>query len=184
MFSIRRRAAVVAVSVIAMAGSVVRAEQVDSPRYQAWANFKVGTIVILDGTMSNGPMEAQTELKEKLVELTPDSATVELTSTMTVMGQQHISPTRKQQIAAKEEKQDITEAGEESIDAMGKTFKCKILELKNDTPGPGGGSAGQLKIWVSPEVPGGAVKMSFDRPDPKGKPISMMYLLKSFEAAK
>jgi hypothetical protein len=175
--------------------SLVRAaDVVDSPRYQAWSKFKVGSSHTLSGTMNGGAVPVQTEMTQKLVELTDDHVTIETTATTTVMGRSHTMPPRSQSIPAKEEMKDVTELGNEKVDAMGKTFDCKVYEITKGPPvatgrptQPNQESGGKAKIWVSPEVPGGVVKLeatghSANPSAGEGGTITMTYLLKSYEA--
>jgi hypothetical protein len=196
MFRVRRFGLVCAAALLTGGVSfVARAEQIDSPRYQAWAKFKVGSSHTLSGEMNAGGMQIQTEMTEKLVEVTDDHVAVETTTTTNVMGQSHTSPPRQRTIPAKEDIKDAKEVGTEDVQAMGKTFSCKVWELADvgappaGRPGPGGPSPdnqrkSSAKIWASPDVPGGMVKMEFQSHSGapgQGPDMNMTYLLKSYE---
>ena len=197
MFRVRRFGLVCAAALLTGSVSfVARAEQIDSPRYQAWSKFKVGSSHTLSGQMNAGAMQIQTEMTEKLVEVTDDHVTVETTTTTNVMGQNHTSPPRQRTIPAKEDIKDAKQVGTEDVQAMGKTFSCKVWELTDigappaGRPGPVGGNANgnerhaSGKIWASSDVPGGVVKMEFQGhsgPPGQGSDITMTYLLKSYE---
>lgn len=161
-----------ALAALAMIGLAARAEQVDNPAFGAWTKFAVGSNATLSGSIEAGERKMQMEMTQKLAEKADDKVTIETTATMEMMGQKHATPARKQEIKAKTEKADITEIGSEKVEAAGKTFDCKVYEMKNPDPQ----SQGKAKAWISSEVPGGLVKMEAN--GPQGK---MSYTLKSFE---
>src|SRR5947209_6375893 len=99
MIRVRAVAAVWALVLFVSGVTTARADaKVDSPRYQAWSKFKVGSSHTLASTVNGGAVPMQREMKQTLLELTDDHATVETTSTMTVMGQEHPSPPRREDI--------------------------------------------------------------------------------------
>jgi hypothetical protein len=89
------RAAHTLMLTLALAGSAARAEEtVDNPLYQSWAKFKVGTTVTREQHLTATPnLDSRTQITEKLVELTPDKAVLEVTTTGPVFqGQPDTSP--------------------------------------------------------------------------------------------
>lgn len=159
------------------------ADQIDNPRYGAWARYKVGSSHTLAGVMNMGQFQMKMEMKQTLTELADDKATVETVVTMNMMGQPRTMPPRKEMVAAKINKTEAKELGEETVQAMGKSFKCKVLLVPNEAPaGPDGKTTkGEAKIYVAPEVPGGMVKMTYDTTDPDGQKITMNYVLSAYE---
>jgi hypothetical protein len=168
------------------------ADQVDNPQYQAWSKFAVGSSQTLAGEM--GGNDANTpkmtmESTRKLVEKTDDHVVLEVTATVSIMGQQHTAPARKVTVPAKAEQQDLKSIGSEDVQAAGKTFSCKVFEMslkdvaaQRPGGGPRGGGAatapqGKAKVWISDDVPGGLVKIQVDTPQG-----TMTQTLKSYEA--
>jgi hypothetical protein len=175
-------------AVVVVAPGMARAEEVDNPQYQSWAKFKPGSTRTLVGEMSAQGMPMQMEMTSTLKDVTPDEATISTRVTMHAMGEARERPAQERPVRAKMEKQDIQPVGEEAVEAAGKTYKCKIYDVQSESP-MGGRARGQQgesatkpaisksRIWVSPEVPGGLVKMIV--PTPAGQ---MTVTLKSFEA--
>jgi hypothetical protein len=172
-----------------------RAEQIDSPRYQAWSKFKVGSSHTLSGEMNAGGMQIQSEMTQKLVEVADDHVAIETTNTTNVMGRDHTTPPRREIIPAKEDIKDAKEIGTEDVQAMGKTFTCKVWEVTDMPAAPAGRPGAKpddqqrhssAKIWSSTDVPGGLVKMEMKShaggPQGQGPDLTMTYLLKSYEA--
>ena len=92
------------------------AEQVDNPRYHCWAKFKPGSTSTLAGTMT-GPqgMQMDMEMTHTLIDVKPETVTVESKVNVNVGGQVRTPPPRQQTIPAKIEKQDVKEAGEQEL---------------------------------------------------------------------
>jgi hypothetical protein len=140
---------------------------VDNPAYKMWMNSNVGSSVSMDMQVNaaGGPaMKMQTT--RKLTEKTDDHVTLEITSTVTVMGQTHTTPPKDFPIKSKCEKQDVHQTSTEDVTAAGQTFHCTVYEVTAKTAGvapPPGQKPQQqnirMKIWTSPDVPGGMVKM-------------------------
>jgi hypothetical protein len=123
--------------------------------------------------MNNGQVKMDMEMTYKLVEKADDHVTLEISTTMTMMGQQHTAPARQQVVKAKVDKMDAVEKGQEKVDAAGKTFDCKIWEIPDTNPNHPDARA---KIWANEEVPGGLVKI-----EASSQRGTVTYLLKGFE---
>jgi hypothetical protein len=184
-----RFAALALVAVLVLAGaSPLRADQIDNPRYKAWASFKKGSSRTLDATIQAGPVQVQTSMQSTLTDVTDDMITVQTQSTSTYAGQTRQSPPHDQTIAAKVDEKELKDDGEESVDAMGKTFKCKVYEASAASMGAANGAKaqGQVKFWTSEGVPGGIVKMTINVPTPgageQGSTTTITYLLSAYEA--
>ncbi len=159
-----------------LASSLSRAaDQVDNPQYSAWAKYAVNSSQTLEGTMQAGSMKITQTMVRKLTEKADDHLTVEMTVTMQMMGQEHATPPLKITVPAKTDPKSATSLANEKVEAAGKTFDCKVYEVKSDSP-KGGGDA-KMKIWVSSDVPGGLVKM--ETTSTRG---TVDWLLRSFEA--
>jgi len=185
MVSVRRCAAWATVLGLALMARSASAEQIDNPRYQVWSSFKVGSNSTMTGSMDMGQFKMQLERKQTLTEVADDHVTIEIQTTTNMMGQARPGKPRKETITAKVEKSDVKDLGEETVEAMGKSFKCKVLEFTTEQPaGPGGQMVkADTKVYVTKDVPGGQVKMMSDVINPQNQQhILMTYLLKSFES--
>ena len=172
-----RALALVAAGILAVhsGASTARAEQQDSQAYLHWAKFKPGSTATMTGEADNGGQKVKLDMTNTLVEVTKEKIVLEATSTYSFAGKEQKSPPRKRDVAAREEKKsEIKELGEEEIEAAGKKFKCKVIEGEGE--GAGGAAKAKAKIWISEEVPGGAVKMILT-----GDKGTMTFTLKSFE---
>ena len=150
----------------------VRAADAENPEYKGWAAFKPGTTVKRHQVVSAAGTKQEMDLTTKLVELTADKAVVEDSIAMNVNGQAMNMPGNKRTIPAKlaggapvtPAKPDANapkasmKEGEEKVDVGGKSYKCKTVETTS--PGPQGQGEVKGKVWTSPEVPGGLVKMT------------------------
>ncbi len=155
------RTAFAVLFVMMVAAPLARAEQVDNPAYEAWAKFGVGSSETLHSSMQAGGQSMEMESTRTLKEKTDDHLVITVQATMNMMGQQHTTPERTMTIPAKTQKKDVKELGTEDVQAAGQTFSCKVFEVKGINPQEPGAFA---KIWVSPEVPGGVVKMQAGSP--------------------
>jgi hypothetical protein len=149
----------------------VRADQVDNPIYQAWAKFNIGSNETLDGTVSGQGFNMTFEYQYVLSEKADDHVTLMITTTMSVMGQQHTN-SRSQTIAAKVDSIKAQQIGEDKVDAAGKTWDCKVWNIPDMA-----NQSTTVKVWAADALPGGIVKM--DATTPRG---NVEFLLKSYEA--
>src|SRR4051812_32423765 len=154
--------ALIVMSLPLVPGPAVRAaddkpEMVDDPRYKAWAKFAPGSTSTLAGQMTAQGMQMQMEMKSTLADVKPEAVKVDQELTITVMGNVQQPPKRTQTINAKAPKADVVEKGEQDVEAMGKTFHCKVIEVKRmpmgGGPGMGGGRGGPGR--GGPGGPGG-----------------------------
>ena len=142
--------ALVAIMVL-VAASSLRAGQIDNPEYKAWASFKVGSSRTLTASGGGGGYVKSSgggTLQSTLKGIAGDKVMVQL-------GTNANSPSFP--VPAKIDERNIKYVGEASIQAMGKTFKCKIYELPKQTS-PNGAKSSQTKKWICDDVPGGLVK--------------------------
>jgi len=165
--------------------STSRADQVDNPHYQVWANFKAGSSRTWTGTVLVGPVHIRIEMTATLREVTPDHVTIE-TRTTTDFGQgpQVGKPLRATE-DAKMEAEEVKDLGHETIQVMGRSFDCRVYQMKDDTVDgeerPWGGKA---KVWISSEVPGGVVKFDVNPQNttPSEQNALIKYELSAYEA--
>ncbi len=155
----------------------------DSPRYAAWAKFKPETTVTLSGDTKMGPNEVHMDMVRTLKSVTAEQVEVETSVKVAFMGHTNNPEAKKETIPAKEAKPAMKETGEKDVQAMGKTYKCKVYEISGadaGAMGPGGarphagmanaaGTEAKATIYVNDDVPGGLVKM--ESPGPMGAPI-------------
>jgi hypothetical protein len=71
-----------------VAGQVARAaeEQVENPAYKSWKAQKPGTTVTLESSSAVAGQTFKVEISQKLVEVTPEEATVEVATKINVPG--------------------------------------------------------------------------------------------------
>lgn len=161
-------AALAACALLALAAPAVRAADVENPEYKNWSAYKAGTTVKLHMVIDAAGAKTEMDQTTKLVELTKDKAVIEDTRVMNVAGQTINMPAQKREVpvkvadagAAKPDAKDPkaeAKTTEETVEAGGKKYKCKVVETTTDMPG-GQGKA-NAKIWTSTEVPGAVVKM-------------------------
>lgn len=127
-----------------------------------WAKFKPGSFAKLKATstmeVAGNKTTTTTEMKQTLVDINADEATIETETTIPGM------PAPTKATAKIPLKGTVTgqvdpnapkpKEGEEDVTVMGKTFKCKWTEIDSEA----NGVKTHVKAWVSLDVPGGAVK--------------------------
>lgn len=150
------------------AGSAIAAEMVDNPVYQSWAKFKPGTTVVYNHEIAAGTMTMNMEMTQKLIEVTPEKATVEMTMTTSAMPNMN-HPGRKSEIPAKIDKDQLDTAGKlpqdvkgeakplgkENVDVSGKAYECQVTQITGEQRG----QKLEGKSWTTPDVPGNMVKV-------------------------
>lgn len=165
----------------------LHAQQADNPDYTAWAGFKVGSNRTLSGMVRAGPLRIEVQTTYTLREVTADHVVVESrTTTDFGQGQRVGKPVRETE-DAKVEAQEVKDLGEENVQALGRTFKCEVYQMKDDTVDgterPWGGKA---KVWVCADVPGGVVRwdVSPQNTKPSGQDALIVYTLSGYTVAK
>lgn len=157
---------VLAMVAIMASAAPLRAGQVDNPEYKGWASFKVGSssTLTVKGAGGGGYLRGSGGGTAQLTTL----AEVDSDKVLVVTGTP--SPTNKPRpVPATMSDGVMKQVGEESVTAMGKTFKCKIYETPKFTANAADGSGQksiQTREWFCDEVPGGLVKMEIYRTDP------------------
>ena len=189
---------VFAMLAVSCLGMTALAEQVDNPSYTTWAKCKPGTTVTMKQdmdipgmgdmpTMPNMPnmsgMKIETTRTLKLLEVKPDSLTVEVTTKTQMMGRGREDKTKETILAkiekgqenvpqgvptdAKSEVKDMKE-GKETLEIKGKKIETVTHEftvnVAADPTARGGRGAppsgpAHFKTWNSAEIPGGLVKL-------------------------
>jgi hypothetical protein len=158
-----------AIACMCLMAGVSRAadELVDNPAYKSWSKHKVGSTVELQSSTDAGGQTFKTAMTQKLVELTPEKAVVEMSIKIDIPGAT-APPAQKQSFAAKVKKEDATvgklpqgmkgevkDKGSEKVSVAGKSYNCKVYEFTGEQNGVK--STG--KTWTSEEIPGTLVKM-------------------------
>ena len=150
------------------AQSASEGEMVDNPAYKSWASHKVGTAVTYDSTTDAAGQQFKMQMTQKLTELTPEKAVIEVKTKIDIAGAPDQAP-QKQTINAKVKKSDIvgtgtlppgvkgkaTEKGKEKIDVAGKNYECQVWEFT----GEANGVKTSGKSWTSEKIPGTLAKM-------------------------
>lgn len=155
------RSVIFAVAVVGMFcfASICRAQQYDNPKFAAWSKFNIGSSQTLESVTGDGNKQVTTDQTRTLTEKTDDYLVVEMKSTMIMAGQSMEGAPHTEKIPAKLDKDTKeTPAGEEKIDAAGKTYDCKVFTVTQPNALPGRPDS-TVKMWVCADVPGGIVKM-------------------------
>lgn len=141
--------------------SATQAEQQDSQQYLHWAKFKPGSMVTMAGEVEATGSKVQIDLTSTLVSVTPEKVVLQDYSTLHLGGHDQKNPGQQRDVPAKEEKKaEIKQLADEEIQAAGRKFKCKVYESVEIATSPDAkANKAKAKIWLSDEVPGGAVKM-------------------------
>src|SRR6187455_2843699 len=98
-----------------------------NPRYEFWAECKVGSWVKVKMVLKAGQMDVETTLTTTLLEVTPEKAVVETLSTSKFGDREMKMPPKKEEISQKPDPaQPMKPAGEseEEITVAGKKLKC------------------------------------------------------------
>jgi hypothetical protein len=175
--------ALVALAMVAPAA--LADEMVDNPQYKSWAGCKVGAMVkmVTTSEVDAGGMKMTTKstMTSTLKELTPEKAVVETVTEMDMGGTKTAMPATKQEIPARVkasaaqpatmEGAKVTKKGEgdEEIAVGGKKYKCHWVETETVSDQ----MASTSKVWTSPEIPGGTVKMVSDVTKPMKSKTTM-----------
>lgn len=175
---------------------IAQAELVDNPAYQHWAKYKAGTFTTYKMTMEVPGMPAgmagqSHTLTNKLVEITPEKATVETSMAMGIPGAPNRSS--KQVIPAKIEKEKVEDAdfksnnpqakdikvkdiktGTDKVDVKGETLDTVTREATIESSQEGETMVAKTKVWTTDKVPGGLVKMETNAEKPMTMKTSMI----------
>jgi hypothetical protein len=163
--------------------STAFAQQIENAEYKDWARFKVGTAVTMKQTTAMpasalppgmpagfdmAAMMPQISITTKLIDLKPDSLTLEISNTSTQMGRSNTTKTTRV-VAAKIEKPTTVPAtqdasiknlkeGKDTIDINGKKYEATTREYDGTATVAGVTATSHVKIWTVPAIPGGMVK--------------------------
>lgn len=132
------------------------ADEIDNPQFNSWNKFGVGSSAVLEGKIDVGPTTMTMTTTRTLKEKADDHVVIEITAASEMMGRGRSSPPISRTINKTTDKKDVTELGNEKVEAAGKTYDCKVYEMKGMSPQSADAKA---KVWFSPDVPGGVVKM-------------------------
>jgi hypothetical protein len=146
--------------------SALRADdKADNPKYTSWAKFKPGSSSTVAADMEVNGSKYHISLTRTLVSIDADNAVVESKSTMNLLGHDQTMPARQETIPSKIAKDELKETGTKDVQAIGKTFKCRVYETNG-----GSGAAGaahspanpesmKASVYMSDDVPGGLVRL-------------------------
>ena len=155
-----KKIAWVALAMLSLAG-MAKADKIANPQYDAWSKFKVGAFSKVDVDTTAAGTTSKSTTTTKLTALSADKLTLEVTTSMTAMGQKMDMPPQTIEVPAQIEKPADAAAaepkkGDETIKAAGKDIKTSWTETRSEQ----GGTTVLAKSWTSPEIPGGVVKMT------------------------
>ena|SRR5688572_2277424 len=131
-----------------------------NPRYELWADCKVGSWVKLKMVLKAGQMDIETTVVTTLLEITPEKAVVESHTTSKFGDKEMKLPPQKEEISQKPDPaKPMKPAGEseEEITAGGKKLKCRVYDFEMEQ----GGQKSKGKSWVTKEIPGGVARSEF-----------------------
>ena len=153
-----RRPLLVAGHIVLFSLTAARAEEIDNPQFSAWSSFNVGTRVTLESKMNDGmTMTSVRTLKQKAA----DHVVIEVLTTLEKGGKKEPTRPIPVTVKAKVDKAEAKELEHEKIQVAGKTYDCTIYAMEDAAPNYIGTKP---KIWVSPQVPGGIVKVEMSTP--------------------
>ena len=166
--------------------TALAAEMKDNPNYLVWAKFKPGSSCTVAADIRDGQDYILIETTRTLVSVTADQVVVQTVTRAKRNGHEDPAVPINQTITAKTDKDEIRETGRKDVDAMGKTFACRVWD---STPAKADPSAGhsstpapaeslKATIYVSDDVPGGVVRL--EGQGPKGQ--SILFILTTFAA--
>ncbi len=158
----------VSVAAVVVCTSILAADLVDNPRYQAWAKYKAGTNVKMNMDTAAGGQNMKSVMTTTLKEVTPEKAVIEMKTTMTVPGMAApmdnvMTMTEPAKIESAKIKPTDPEKmpnckvlgkGTEALVIGGKTYKCSWYEVEVETQGMKVTS----KMWTCDELPDKMVK--------------------------
>jgi hypothetical protein len=175
----------------------LRAEQIDNPQYASWAKLKPGSSVtyksVTDTKMAQmpQPMHMETTMTQTLRKVEADALTVEVSSKTTMNGQEMTAAPSTVIIPAKVEKgkEDLppemkgevkdVKTGKETIEVNGKKYATTTREYTVVMTKPMMMTQ-KMKVWNSPEVPGGLVKSTSSTATPME--INMVMTLQEIQS--
>jgi hypothetical protein len=147
---------------LALSCPLARAEDsVANPKYLAWSKFKPGSSETFEADIQSQGTRYHIQTTQTLVSLSDDAAVVETVSTATVQGQKPNQSTKRETFKARAGPTDLKQLGEKEVDAMGKTFKCKVFEGTGKPAAAANANPTAMKgtIYISDDVPGGLVRL-------------------------
>ena len=159
-------------AIICLVSAPLRADdKKPNPNYQVWAKFKPGSTCTVVADIRDGQDNIHIETTRTLISINADEAVVQTVSKAKRKGHQDTQAPIKQTIPAvidlgKPDKEQIKETGSKDIDAMGKTFKCRVWDSTPPKAAAGShppklSAAEGMKatIYISDDVPGGIVRL-------------------------
>jgi len=151
---------VTALAALALAGLVPqeKAQPQENPQFAGWKDFKAGSWVKWTMEMDVEGQKMQMEETVTLLEVTAEKIVIEHKGKTTSGGKEYPS-SRKEDILPKTDLLSKYEkTGEETIEVGGKKLAC-VVYLAKMKPDAAGGFVGELKFWVSKEIPGSVARM-------------------------
>jgi len=132
------------------------AQDADTPEFQRWSPFKLGSSAKYKSEIETNGVKTVLPLEITYTLLEADDKKVVVEELTLNLLAPKDSPkqekARKRGYNAKSRKKDSVEKeGDEELEVGGKKLACHWTEMKTN--------AGSVKAWVSPEVPGGIVRL-------------------------
>jgi hypothetical protein len=128
----------------------------ESREYKTWSACKVGSWIKLKTDIEKASGTGTAEQTTTLVDVTPGKLILEQTGTVTAKGKTTTLPVQKLEVTPAEDAGGkVVKKGDEELSIAGKKLKCHWEQIDIE----GDGQKSSSKVWTSPDVPGGLVKM-------------------------
>ncbi|MCS7033736.1 MAG: hypothetical protein NZ561_07040 [Phycisphaerae bacterium] len=161
------------------------AEIVDSTRYRSWARHLPGTSISRTSEVRSGPDSLVTDVKQTLIEVTPEKVVVEVEVTFSSKGQVSRAPPRRVEFPARVEKYSdllspeirarFGEERMETVEVLGESVECRVIDFEGTQSPRGGGAPIKVSgtIWISEQIPDATVQLiqNAQQSGPDGQPV-------------
>jgi hypothetical protein len=164
--------------------SAIAEDSAVNPKYAAWSRFKPGSYSTVEADIEVRGKRHHITTTRRLISIDGDKAVVETKSTESEMGHDRSAAPWQATILAKGDSEKFKQTGEKEIEAMGKTFKCKVYETRGSPdakPNKGvTGSPDDVKatVYLCEDVPGGLVRLE----SPAGDGKELTFILTGMES--
>jgi hypothetical protein len=158
--------------ITALAAAILKGQgglsgEVENPEYASWSTFSVGSSVTFQGTREEGGFRTEYRTAYTLVSLTANEAIVSSNSVLLMDDGQSELPGGRRTIRARiseperrslwEPEEHLSAEGNERLRVRSILLTCRWIQhhwTEN-------GTEVSLKVWSSPEIPGGVVRRTW-----------------------
>jgi len=168
------------------------AEEIDNPAYKSWSQFKPGSFVTYKATIKMGAATTETKVTQTLKTVTPEKVVIEVSTVMTVAGEEVEQAGQPMEHLARIEKPKEGGAEAKKPKQIGegrKEFNVNNRIIKTNwvkTEFTQAGNTATSTTWTSDRIPGGVVKTAtaIKGPAAQGMPMTTELTLVDFKAEK